>query len=146
MGRVKVKEGRKVRPNPELKVETARVDELIPYAGNAKLHPRQQVDQIAASIAEFGNCDPIAVWHNDDGDMEIVEGHGRLMALNKLGIETFHQRGRKSDIQDARIGERIVSGDAKEMGQQRNTPERGRREEHKQDTRPRRGDTGQLAI
>lgn len=77
-----------MRPNPELKVETARVDELIPYAGNAKLHPRRQVDQIAASIAEFGNCDPIAVWHNAKGEMEIVEGHGRLMALNKLGIET----------------------------------------------------------
>lgn len=75
-----------MRPMPELKVVTVRTDDLVPYANNAKLHPHDQVDQIAASIEKFGNCDPIAVWHNDQGEMEIVEGHGRLMALKKLGI------------------------------------------------------------
>lgn len=53
-----------------------------------KRDPLEQVDQIASSIQEFGNCDPIGVWHNKDGEPEIVEGHGRLMALRKLGIET----------------------------------------------------------
>lgn len=76
-----------MRPMPELKVVTVRTDELIPYAGNAKLHPHEQIDQIAQSIQEFGNNDPIAVWHNDRGEMEIVEGHGRVLALNKLGID-----------------------------------------------------------
>lgn len=76
-----------MRPMPELKVVTVRTDELVPYAGNAKLHPHEQIDQIAQSIQEFGNNDPIAVWHNDRGEMEIVEGHGRVLALNKLGIE-----------------------------------------------------------
>lgn len=76
-----------MRPMPELKVTVVRTDELIPYAGNAKLHPHDQIDQIAQSIQEFGNNDPIAVWHNDQGEMEIVEGHGRVLALNKLGIE-----------------------------------------------------------
>lgn len=71
---------------PELTIETMAVDELVPYAGNAKLHPPEQVGQIAASIEEFGNCDPIAVWTNADGEPEIVEGHGRVMALRKLGI------------------------------------------------------------
>lgn len=75
-----------MRPMPELKVVTVRTDELVPYAGNAKLHPNEQIDQIAQSIQEFGNNDPIAVWHNDRGEMEIVEGHGRVLALNKLGI------------------------------------------------------------
>ena len=60
----------------------------MPYARNSKLHPSEQIDQIAASIREFGNCDPIAVWHNAQGQMEIVEGHGRLLALNRLGIKT----------------------------------------------------------
>ena len=76
-----------MRPMPELKVVTVRTDELVPYAGNAKLHPHEQIDQIAQSIQEFGNNDPIAVWHNEQGEMEIVEGHGRVLALNKLGID-----------------------------------------------------------
>lgn len=75
-----------MRPMPELEIINVPVDELVPYAQNAKLHPHEQVDQIAESIRRFGNCDPIAVWHNDEGEMEIVEGHGRVMALKALGI------------------------------------------------------------
>ena len=76
-----------MRQMPSLRIETAKVADLLPYIGNAKLHPHVQVDQIAKSIEEFGNNDPIAVWHNEDGEMEVVEGHGRLLALKKLGIE-----------------------------------------------------------
>lgn len=72
----------------KLKIETLPVADLVPYAGNAKKHPEEQVRQIAASIEEFGNCDPIAVWTNANGEPEIVEGHGRLMALESLGVET----------------------------------------------------------
>lgn len=71
----------------ELRIERLRVDELAPYAGNAKEHPAEQVEQIAASMREFGNCDPIAVWTNGDGVPEIVEGYGRVMALQLLGAE-----------------------------------------------------------
>lgn len=71
----------------DLEIHVLPVSELVPYANNAKLHPHEQVEQIASSIEEFGNCDPIAVWHNADGEPEIVEGHGRLMALKKLGID-----------------------------------------------------------
>ena len=60
---------------------------LVPYANNAKMHSDAQVDTIVASMEEFGNCDPIAVWHNAEGEMEIVEGHGRVLALKKLGME-----------------------------------------------------------
>lgn len=69
-----------MRPMPDLKIEETPVKTLIPYANNAKIHTRKQVDQIAASISEFGNCDPIAVWHNENGEPEIVEGHGRVLA------------------------------------------------------------------
>lgn len=62
--------------------------DLVPYAHNAKKHPQKQVDEIAESITQFGDCDPIAVWHNEQGQPEIVEGHGRYMALKQLGIET----------------------------------------------------------
>jgi ParB-like chromosome segregation protein Spo0J len=76
-----------VKEQPELKVEMVPVDQLTPYYGNAKKHPREQVEQIAKSIQEFGNCDPIAVWTNNKGELEIIEGHGRLYALDKLGIK-----------------------------------------------------------
>lgn len=72
---------------PKLKVEYLPVSELAPYAGNAKKHPEWQVEQIANSIEQFGNCDPIAIWHNAEGVPEIVEGHGRLLALKMLGID-----------------------------------------------------------
>ena len=49
--------------------------------------PRWQVEQIANSIDQFGFNDPIGVWTNPQGVCEIVEGHGRLLAAQKLGIE-----------------------------------------------------------
>ncbi len=70
----------------ELKVERVPVESLVPYANNAKIHTEKQVAEIAASIEKFGNCDPIAVWHNAGGEPEIVEGHGRVLALRRLGI------------------------------------------------------------
>lgn len=76
-----------MRPMPELKIETAKVADLLPYANNARIHTHEHVDQLADSISEVGFNDPIGCWHNADGDLEIVEGHGRVMALKKLGIE-----------------------------------------------------------
>ena len=76
-----------MKEQPALEVVEMSVAELVPYANNAKEHSARQVDAIAASIAEFGNCDPVAVWHNAKGEPEIVEGHGRVMALKKLGID-----------------------------------------------------------
>lgn len=76
-----------MHPQPALRIEEIPVESLVPYANNAKIHTRKQVDEIAASISDFGNCDPIAVWHNERGEPEIVEGHGRVLALKKLGVE-----------------------------------------------------------
>lgn len=72
---------------PELQVVKIPTDELVEYRNNAKLHPSDHVEQIVESIEEFGFNNPILAWHNDDGEAEIVAGHGRLMAARKLGIE-----------------------------------------------------------
>ena len=69
-----------------LKVEKMPTDSLVPYAGNAKEHPEWQVGQIAASIEQFGFCDPVGIWHDEDGSPVIVEGHGRVLAAKSLGI------------------------------------------------------------
>lgn len=79
--------GGRVKQQPELTVTEQRTDALIPYARNAKIHTNEQVDQICKSIEEFGFNDPIAIWHNANGEMEIVEGHGRVLAASKLGLE-----------------------------------------------------------
>lgn len=78
-----------MRPMPELKVEEIPTAELVEYQNNAKLHPHEQIDQIAQSISEFGFNSPILAWHNDDGEPEIIAGHGRLMAAKKLGLEAL---------------------------------------------------------
>lgn len=59
------------------------VDDLIPYARNARTHSPEQVLQIAASIKEFGFTNPILI----DVDNNIIAGHGRLMAAKKLGMD-----------------------------------------------------------
>ena len=59
------------------------VEDLIPYARNARTHSDEQVDKIAASIREFGFLNPIIT----DGDNGIVAGHGRIMAAKKLGMD-----------------------------------------------------------
>ena len=73
--------------NPKLKIERAKTAELLPYAHNAKIHSAKQVEEIAASIEAFGFNDPVGVWTRPDGRLEIVEGHGRIMAANLLGID-----------------------------------------------------------
>ena len=67
--------------------------ELIMYAKNSKLHPPEQIQQIANSITEFGFLDPIAIDENG----EILEGHGRYLAavdiLNLKSVPTFQVLG-----------------------------------------------------
>ena len=57
------------------------IEGLNPYENNAKLHPKEQIDQIVRSMEEFGNNDPIAIDENN----VIIEGHGRLLALKQMG-------------------------------------------------------------
>lgn len=58
------------------------INDIKPYRNNAKIHTKEQIEQIKKSIQEFGMNDPIAVWGKDN---LIVEGHGRLEALKQLG-------------------------------------------------------------
>lgn len=64
-----------------MQIEVVPITSIKPYENNAKIHTPAQVAQIAASIQEFGNNDPIAI---DETGM-VIEGHGRLLALQSLG-------------------------------------------------------------
>src|SRR3982751_281970 len=63
-------------------VEMWPINRLVPYALNARQHSDKQIDQIAASMREFGFTNPILV-DNRDG---IIAGHARLAAARKLGL------------------------------------------------------------
>lgn len=65
-----------------MQIEKVNINDLIPYARNARTHSDEQVAQIAASIKEFGWTNPILV----DGEKGIIAGHGRLAAARKLGM------------------------------------------------------------
>lgn len=67
----------------ELHIEYIALDKLTPYGNNARKHDEADLATIEASIAEFGMCDPIGIWSDKN---IIVEGHGRLLALRKLGF------------------------------------------------------------
>lgn len=65
-----------------LKMTYRKVDDLKPYAGNARTHSAKQITQIAASIRQFGFTNPVLV----DGASGIVAGHGRVAAARQLGM------------------------------------------------------------
>lgn len=68
--------------NAPLAVRLIQVEQLVPYARNARTHPDWQIDQIAASIREFGFINPILIGD----DSVLVAGHGRLLAAQRLGM------------------------------------------------------------
>jgi DNA modification methylase len=68
---------------PADKVERRKVSDLIPYVRNSRTHSEAQVSQIAASIREWGWTMPILC----DEVGNVIAGHGRIMAAQKLGID-----------------------------------------------------------
>lgn len=60
------------------------IDQLIPYAGNARRHPPEQTKQIADSIQRLGFLNPILL----DPAGVIIAGHGRYEAAKRLGLRT----------------------------------------------------------
>lgn len=67
---------------PADKVERVPVDRLKAYPRNARTHTDAQIDQVAASIREWGWTMPVLV---DDRD-GIIAGHCRVEAAKRLGL------------------------------------------------------------
>ena len=59
------------------------IKELKPYKKNAKKHPKEQVEQIANSIKEFGFTQPVLIDRNNC----VVAGHGRILGAKKVGLK-----------------------------------------------------------
>jgi DNA modification methylase len=60
-----------------------KVSDLIPYINNSRTHSEEQITQLISSIKEFGFTNPILLAP----DNSIIAGHGRLLAVKRLGHE-----------------------------------------------------------
>jgi hypothetical protein len=66
----------------QLGIKYISVDELAPYAMNARVHSEEQIQDLARSIQEFGFVNPVLL--GDDG--VIIAGHGRVEAAKVAGL------------------------------------------------------------
>lgn len=64
-------------------IEHWRIDQLKPYARNSRVHPTKQIDQLRASLRQFGWTMPILI--RPDGT--IIAGHARLQAAQLERME-----------------------------------------------------------
>ena len=59
------------------------IDDLIPYANNAKIHTKDQIAKLRGSLREFGFVTPVLI----DFDNNIIAGHGRVLAAREEGMK-----------------------------------------------------------
>jgi DNA modification methylase len=64
------------------KIEYVAIAALKPYPRNARTHSKRQIEQIAASIRQFGFVNPVLV----SDDLTIIAGHGRVEAAKLIGM------------------------------------------------------------
>ena len=67
----------------QLNIVYKSIKQLKPYKKNAKKHPKEQIEQIANSIKEFGFTQPVII----DSNNCVVAGHGRILAAKKAGLK-----------------------------------------------------------
>lgn len=65
------------------KLEYLPVTKLTAYETNSRTHSDEQINQIAASINEFGFTNPVLI----DQDNTIIAGHGRVQAAKQIKMD-----------------------------------------------------------
>ena len=68
----------------QLQVTYEEIQNLVPYARNARTHSKRQIRQIADSIHTFGFTNPVLI----DRSRRIIAGHGRVDAAKLLGMKS----------------------------------------------------------
>lgn len=64
-------------------IESVRIEQLQTNPSNARRHSDQQIDQIAASIHQFGFLNPIIIDENN----QVLGGHARLAAATRAKLK-----------------------------------------------------------
>lgn len=65
-----------------LTIQRLPISVLAPDPANARTHGEENLDAITASLRRFGQVEPLVV---QAGTRRVIAGHGRLMAMKKLG-------------------------------------------------------------
>lgn len=65
------------------RLELININELVPYANNARTHSQDQIIKLRSSLREFGFVNPVLI----DKDKNIIAGHGRVMAAKEENIK-----------------------------------------------------------
>jgi ParB-like chromosome segregation protein Spo0J len=74
---------RRLYDHNDRKVAHLPIRDLRPNPNNARTHSRQQIEQIARSIDQFGFTNPVLI----DSSNQILAGHGRVEGAKLLGVE-----------------------------------------------------------
>src|SRR4030095_1489451 len=69
-------------PTTPLTVRRVPLDSLHLDPANARLHPDENLDAIAASLKRFGQAEPLVV---QKGTGRVIGGNGRLSVMKRLG-------------------------------------------------------------
>lgn len=64
------------------RIERRPIAALVPYARNSRTHSDEQIDQLVASMREWGFTNPVLA----DEHGGIIAGHGRVLAAQRLGL------------------------------------------------------------
>ena len=65
-----------------LTIKRVAISSLFPDPANARTHPVRNLDAIRASLARFGQAEPLVVQKRSQ---RVIAGHGRLAAMHELG-------------------------------------------------------------
>lgn len=63
-------------------IELLPVADLVAYGRNSRTHSPEQIDQLAASLREYGFTSPVLI----DAENGILAGHGRVEAARQIGL------------------------------------------------------------
>ena len=69
-------------PWPADQIVKRKVKDLVPYANNARTHSKEQVEQIARAIQEWGWTVPCVI----DEEGGLIAGHGRVLAASAVPL------------------------------------------------------------
>lgn len=83
-----------------MKIEVARIDSLVPYKQNVRIHTKRNLDAIKNSLKEFGQTKPIVVRKET---REILCGNGTYQAAVALGWENINCHFIDIDEQRAKV-------------------------------------------
>lgn len=68
----------------EMKIKTAKIEDLNPAPYNPRVHPEKAISRLKASIERFGYTNPVLV---QKGTNTIIAGHARVEAAKQAGLD-----------------------------------------------------------